>query len=85
MDGTLAGMRLKLDLSDFLEDERKFSVLKVKPKETKTVQDVITKISRLFSVPGGEEEGETWAGGSGLLVVVSIGLFSGVCVWFVVS
>ena len=47
-------MRIKLDLSDFLEDERKFSVLKVKPKETKTVQDVINKISQLFNVYGEE-------------------------------
>lgn len=54
-------MRIKLDLSDFLEDERKFSVLKVKPKETKTVRDVITKISQLFSVYGEEcGQGKGW-------------------------
>lgn len=52
-------MRIKLDLSDFLEDERKFSVLKVKPKETKTVRDVISKINQLFSV---QEEGKLWWG-----------------------
>ncbi|KAK8380985.1 hypothetical protein O3P69_008126 [Scylla paramamosain] len=57
-------MRIKLDLSDFLEDERKFSVLKVKPKETKTVRDVISKISQLFSVYGeecGEDDDQTRA------------------------
>ncbi|MPC14179.1 hypothetical protein E2C01_006936 [Portunus trituberculatus] len=57
-------MRIKLDLSDFLEDERKFSVLKVKPKETKTVRDVISKISQLFSVYGeecGQDDDQTRA------------------------
>ena len=56
-------MRIKVDLSDFLQDERKFSVLKVKPKETKTVQDVISKISYLFNVYGKEGEDGNYSRG----------------------
>ncbi|KAK4290014.1 hypothetical protein Pmani_037062 [Petrolisthes manimaculis] len=46
-------MRVKLDLSEFLEDERKFSVVKVKEKQAKTVRDVLIKIADLFNVDVG--------------------------------
>jgi len=43
-------MRLKLDLGEFLSDERRLSLLCVQTEEYKTVDDVITRICRVFSV-----------------------------------
>ncbi|XP_047483197.1 uncharacterized protein LOC125035094 isoform X2 [Penaeus chinensis] len=43
-------MRIKLDLSDFLEDERKLVVLSVNEEEARTVRDVLAKIIKLFKL-----------------------------------
>lgn len=43
-------MRIKLDLSDFLEDERKLVVLSVNEEESRTVRDVLAKIIKLFKL-----------------------------------
>lgn len=49
-------MRLKLDLGDFVDDERKLSLLCVKTGECMTVGDVIIKICQVFKV--GPNEGD---------------------------
>lgn len=71
-------MRVKLDLSEFLEDERRFSVVKLKEKQAKTVRDVLIKIAELFNVDVGIEEsgkerkkGE-WEGGDIVTTIIII-------------
>lgn len=52
-------MRIKLDLSDFLEDERKLVVLSVNEEEARTVRDVLAKIIKLFKLsPWHQDAGE---------------------------
>lgn len=63
-------MRIKVDLSEFLEDERKFAVVNVNLKESKTVRDVLSKIKKLFNVSTGGE-----AAGGGLEKKPTLGLF----------
>ncbi|XP_066939493.1 uncharacterized protein [Macrobrachium rosenbergii] len=41
-------MRIKVDFSEFFDDERKLSVVNVDPKESTAVRDVLEKIIRLF-------------------------------------
>nr|XP_053652556.1 uncharacterized protein LOC128702355 [Cherax quadricarinatus] len=43
-------MRVKLDLSEFIQDEGKFSMITINVKESKTVWDVLKKICRRFDV-----------------------------------
>nr|XP_045583024.1 uncharacterized protein LOC123745958 isoform X1 [Procambarus clarkii] len=50
-------MRVKLDLSEFVEDERKFSVVKVNVEESLTVRDVLDKICSRFNVALGHPDG----------------------------
>lgn len=48
-------MRIKVDLSEFLEDERRFAVVNVNVKESVSVRDVLNKISKLFDVSTGDQ------------------------------